>query len=108
MIALPDKKGYFEFTTEAGGNVAKGSRSKGGVKSIIVHFYAADGTTEMNPAPTDVTMNVGAGADSPMVTLSPQPSGGFASAPGQYPSGFRGRLKAKIGGEAVETPFMIR
>jgi hypothetical protein len=108
MIALPDKKGFFDVDTEASGNVAKGSRTKGGANSIVVHFYQPDGTTEMNPAPTDVTLKVGTGSDSPVVTLSPRPSGGFASSPGAFPSGFRGQLNAKIGGEAVETPFMIR
>jgi hypothetical protein len=40
--------------------------------------------------------------------LVAQPNGAFASAPGHYPSGFRGLLTAKINGEAVETTFMIR
>jgi hypothetical protein len=108
MIALADKKGFFEIDTESGGNADRGSRSKGGTKSIVVYFYQPDGTTEMNPAPTDVTVKVGTGSDSPVVTLSPRPSGGFASSPSAYPSGFRGQLNAKIGGDAVETPFMIR
>jgi hypothetical protein len=85
MIALPDKKGFFEIDTEMGENVGKGSRTNGGMRSIIVHFYQPDGTTELNPAPTDVTLKVGTASNSPVVTLSPRPSGGIASSPGSYP-----------------------
>jgi hypothetical protein len=74
----------------------------------VVHFYGPDGTTEMSPAPTDVTIRVGAGDSGLVVPLSPQAQGGFASAPGKFPTAFRGQLDAKIGGEPIEANFMIR
>ncbi len=108
MISLPDKKGFFEIDTELDSNAGRGSRSKGGTKSILVHFYQPDGQSEMNPAATDVTVKVGSGSNRSVVTLSPKTSGGFASSPGSFPSGLRGQLNAKIGGEAVEAQFRIR
>jgi hypothetical protein len=55
-----------------------------------------------------VKIKVGAGDSATVVPLSPQAQGGFASAPGPYPSAFRGTLNATIGGEAIEANFMIR
>jgi len=110
MIALPQNKGYFEIGTEGGATKdARGSRSKGGAdNTIVVYFYQPDGTTEMSPPPTDVMVKVNTVPESPSVALALRPKGGFASAPGAFPSGFRGSLTAKIGGEAIEAPFLIR
>jgi hypothetical protein len=110
MTELPGKKGYFEIRArgdDAGGRTK--SRTKKVVENtIVVYFYGPDGSTEMSPAPTDVTIKVGAGESAKVVPLSPQPQGGFASAPGPFPSAFRGTLTATIGGEPIETYFMIR
>jgi hypothetical protein len=67
----------------------------------------------MSPAPTNVRVKLGVGADSPVVALEPQPKtgdggGGFASPPGYHPSGFRGQLNAAINGEVVEATFVVR
>jgi hypothetical protein len=114
MFELPGGKGFFEIKTEEEATTSRGSKSKTGpTNTILVYFYQPDRTTEMSPAPTDVTVKVGFGPESPAVPLSPRAKGadspsGFASTPGPYPSGFRGQLSAKIGGEAVEAPFLFR
>jgi hypothetical protein len=108
MFPLPDKKGYFEIRTEGGEPIGRGSQAKASANSLVVYFYLPDGTTALSPAPTDVTVKIGTGSGSPVVALAPQAKGGFASAPGHYPSSFRGQLTAKINGEAVETMFVVR
>jgi hypothetical protein len=110
LFALPDRKGFFEIRTEGGTTTGRGSRSKAAANSLIVYFYQPDGTTEISPAPTDVTVTIGAGSTGPAVALAPQPKGGFASPPGHFPfaSGFRGQLNAKINGETIETTFVVR
>jgi len=108
MFALPDKKGFFEIKTEGGEPKAEGARAKKATNALLVYFYQPDGTTEISPAPTDVTVKIGTGSSSAAVVLAPQAKGGFASAPGHFPSGFRGQLSAKINGEDVETTFVVR
>jgi hypothetical protein len=106
---LPGNQGYFEIGTEGNTPAGRSSGPKKPVETtIVVHFYGADGTTEMSPAPTEVTVKIGGGDSAKVVPLSPQIKGGFASAPGPFSAGFRGRLNAKIGGEPVEANFMIR
>jgi hypothetical protein len=109
-IALPGGRGFFELGTDTDQKVERGTRAKLPKTSIVVYFYQSDGTTEMNPAPTEVTVKVGTGASSPDVPLALQekPVGQFKSAPGNFPSGFRGQLNAKINGETVETTFVLR
>ncbi len=109
MNELPGKKGYFEIQAQGDSGGGRASRSKPqDRRTILVHFYGTDGTTELTPAPTDVTVKLGVGDSSQAVPLSPQSQGGFASTPGAYPSSFRGRLNAKIGGEPIEATFLIR
>lgn len=108
MNELPEKKGFFEIRSRGDAPAGRPSRSKKVAEHpIVVHFYGPDGTTEMSPAPTDVTIKIGGdmGSDLP---LSPQPRGGFATAPGLYPTAFRGRLRARIDGQPIEAYFMIR
>lgn len=109
VTELPDKKGFFEIDTRtAGAPAGRRSRSKKGTPHpIVVHFYGPDGTTELTPAPSDVSIRVG-GEGSADVPLKPQSGGGFATEPGDFPTAFRGQLKATIGGQTVEAPFMIR
>jgi hypothetical protein len=108
MFALPDQKGFFEIRTEGGVPKARGSRAQAASNSLVVYFYQPDGTTELRPAPTDVTVKVGTGSGSPVVLLTPQARTGFASPPGHFPSGFRGQLNARINGETVESTFVVR
>jgi hypothetical protein len=109
MVTLPQSKGYFEIGTEGSEKSSRGARSKGVDNWIVVYFYQPDGTTEMNPPPSDVTVKIGAASNTSPVTLAPRAKGGgFATAPGRFPSGFRGILTAKIAGEPVEAPFLIR
>ncbi len=107
---LPDKKGFFEIDTRtaAGASAKRGTRTKKAVPHpIVVHFYGVDGTTEMSPAPTDVSIRIG-GEGSAEIPLKPQSGGGFSTEPGDYPTAFRGYLKATIDGQAIEAPFLIR
>jgi hypothetical protein len=109
MTELPGKKGYFEIRARGDGTGARKSREKKVVENtIVVYFYGPDGSTEMKPSPTDVKVQVGAGDSAKVVVLSPQAQGGFASAPGPFPSGFRGVLTATIDGQPIEANFMIR
>jgi hypothetical protein len=110
MIALPGDRGFFEVKTEAAGKEAPRSRSKTAQTCLVVYFYQNDGNTELNPAPTDVTVQVGGGESSRVVPLTAhgKPGEGFASSPGNFPSGFRGRLSAKLDGNPIETTFLVR
>jgi hypothetical protein len=109
MNELPGNKGYFEIRANDDSAVGRGSRSKKQVENtIVVYFYGPDGTTEMSPPPGDVKIKVGAGDSVKVVPLSPEAQGGFASAPGPFPSAFRGTLTATIAGESIEANFMIR
>jgi hypothetical protein len=108
MFTLPDHKGFFEISTQGGATKGRGARAKEEASSLVVHFYQPDGTTEISPAPTDVSVKVGIGAGSPVVALAPQTKGGFASQPGHFPTSFRGQLTAKINGETVESVFVVR
>jgi hypothetical protein len=109
MNELPGNRGYFEIRAKDESALGRGSRAKKAVENtIFVYFYGPDGTTEMNPAPTDVKVKVGAADSDIVVALSPQAQGGFASAPGPFRSAFRGTLNAMIGGEPIEATFMIR
>jgi hypothetical protein len=106
---LSDNKGFFEIKTEGDELKGRGSKAKkGATNSLVVYFYQPDGTTEINRAPTDVTVTVGTGTGSPVVTLAPQDKGGFASPPGHFPSAFRGQLSAKLDGQTVEATFVVR
>jgi hypothetical protein len=109
MVELPGSKGYFEIGAEGDPGGGRSSRAKKKVENrIVVHFYGTDGTTEMSPAPTDVTVEIGGENSRSTVPLLPATQGGFASAPGDFPYAFRGRLNAKIGGKPLEANFMIR
>ncbi len=109
MNELPGNKGYFEIGAEGAPSGGRSSRAKQQVENrIVVHFYGTNGTTDMSPAPTDVTVKIGGGDSRSIIPLSAQTQGGFASAPGQFLSAFRGTLSTKIGDEPVEANFMIR
>jgi hypothetical protein len=108
VFELPGGKGFFEVGSAGTGAKSRGARATGSTNTISVFFYEPDGTTPLSPVPTEVAVKVGTTADSRTVALRPQSQGGFTSDPGQYPSGFRGILSAKIDGEAVEATFLIR
>ena len=65
--------------------------------------------------PSDVSVRVGTAATSPVVPLAadakssgPKAGARFASQPGPYPSGFEGKLEAKVGGGSVAATFLFR
>jgi hypothetical protein len=64
----------------------------------------------MSPGPSDVKVHVRIEDKSIVVALAPQPreAGSFVFDPGIYPEGLRGRIEAKVHGEAVEVPFLFR
>jgi hypothetical protein len=106
---LPGKKGYYEIVVEDGDTAANPSRSgKGSPRTIAVYFYASDGSTELSPSPSDVSIQIGGDSSGNVVPLTSAQRGRFTSAPGAYLAAFRGQLKAKIGGEPVEARFAIR
>jgi len=110
MVTVPGGKGYAELMIGPAGG-PKGARKGQQVKSeIAAFFYQPDGTSEMSPAPTDVTVKVGTGAASPTLNLTPQPNekGKFASEPADLPEGFNGQLDAKVDGQPVQVSFAIR
>ncbi|MHB1562284.1 MAG: hypothetical protein ACYC61_32995, partial [Isosphaeraceae bacterium] len=111
MTELPGGKGYFENRAKndaapAGRGGGRASKKAADVP-IVVHFHGPDGSTELSPAPTDVSVRIG-GESGQVIPLAAQAGGGFASAPGRYPSAFRGTLNAKIDGQPVEAGFVIR
>jgi hypothetical protein len=109
LVSLPSGRGFAEILVES---AAPGS---GGRKAqieprVVAYFFQPDGTSEMNPGPTEVKVKVGTGEKSAVVDLSPQPkeAGKYASEPGTYPDGFNGQLDAKVNGEAVQVSFVLR
>ena len=107
MVALPGGRGFVEVMTEGPAD-ARASR-KSHETRIIAYFYQQDGTTELSPSPTDVTVKVGTSATSPVVPLAAsKPGQKFESKPGPYPAGFEGKLDAKVNGEPVEASFLFR
>jgi hypothetical protein len=114
LISLPGGKGFVEIMTEESGGLGGGARQQRATQ-IVAYFYQNDGSTEMSPPPTDVTVKVGTADNSPVVSLSPSAKAGepkksakFASQPGPFREGFQGQLSAKINGEPVEAKFLIR
>jgi hypothetical protein len=103
------------MTVSTGGEARGGGRQQQRLAQVVAYFYQPDGTTEMSPAPTDVTVKAGTGDKSPVLSLSPdaktgdpKSAGRFASKPDSIREGFEGALKAKINGEPVEASFLIR
>ena len=109
MVALPENRGVVEIKSDRP-TAPRGSRTPATKGRILAYFYQADGSTRMSPAPTDVKIQLGVNDKTPPVVLAPEPkeAGLFASEPGMYPDGFRGQIEAKINGEPVKAPFMIR
>lgn len=107
MATLPGNRGFLELTTEAGPPVRDGVSEV----AFIVYFYGTDGSTALSPAPEQASLNVG-GATA--IALMPQAKEGdakgarYASAPGKYPTSFRGVVSASIGGETIEAPVLLR
>ena len=109
MVALPENRGVVEIKSDRP-SAPRGGRAPATKGRILAYFYQADGTTQMSPAPTDVKVQLGVDEKTPPVVLAPEPkeAGLFASEPGMYPDGFRGQIEAKINGEPVKAPFLIR
>ncbi len=107
MVSLPGDKGYAEIViSSAGGATGKKGQAK---SKVVAYFYQKDGTTEMTPGPTDVSLKFGTDAKSPVATLTPAKSGGaYESEPGAFPEDFRGALSATVGGESLKAPFAVR
>jgi hypothetical protein len=79
---LPDNRGYFEIVVEDATAVAKSSRSgKASPSTIVVYFYGTDGTTELSPPPSDVSMRIGSDGSGTVVPLTPAQQGRFTSTP---------------------------
>ncbi len=110
MFSLPDERGFVEIQADRGA-APRGGRGKPAAKTqIMAYFYQSDGKTEMSPAPTDVKIKIGSGEGGSVVNLSAEPkeAGKYASAPGDHPDGFAGKLEATLNGQPVEVPIRIR
>jgi hypothetical protein len=110
MFPLPDERGFVEIKTDRA-PASRGSRKAATTNArIMAYFYQSDGTTQMSPAPSEVKVKIGTDDKGPGVALAPRPeeAGLFASEPGPYPEGFRGRIEAKVNGDSVQVPFMFR
>ncbi len=114
LFPLPDSRGFFEIKTEAGTRTGRGARSKVASAPFHVYFYKADGSSPIDPAPTDVSIKIGSAEKNTTITLTPDKSASstagtaFASPPGHYPEAFRGELTATIDGQSVTASFMFR
>ena len=94
MLTLPGGRGFAEILIDSGAAAGGKSRTQSKTR-IVAYFYQPDGTSEMSPGPSDVKVKVGTGEKSPVLDLSPLPkeSGKYASEPGTFPDGFRGRAR---------------
>jgi hypothetical protein len=113
VFELPDQKGFFEILVEGGEPGSRGARRKaaaGQKTSLAVWFYKPDGTTPMDPAPSEVSLKIGGSDSSPTLALKPAPkdAGKLTSDPGPYPDNFAGELNATIDGQPVKAPFLLR
>jgi hypothetical protein len=109
-IRLPDDKGYVELTNEPEVS-GRGSREP---TAIVAYFLKPDGTSSLEPAPSDVRLSVTQARtkDTETIPLAAEPkaddpAGGsrFASKPGPHHLAvLRGQLNAKIDGQEVSLP----
>jgi hypothetical protein len=112
LVQLPGDRGYAEVKSEpTDPGAARGARAPNVV--LVAYFYAKDGTTQMEPPPTDVSIKAGTSDNSPIVALSPStdpaaPKGRFLSQPAPIREGFQGDVRAKVNGEAVQASFTLR
>lgn len=107
LLALPKQKGFVEIVVEP----EKTSKSQA---RLVAYFVSADGSTALEPAPTDVSFKSDDGKTTSLVAdAKPDPSSKaarFASAPGAFAPGraLAGNLTATIGGEALTIAVLSR
>jgi hypothetical protein len=111
-LRLPNDKGFVELVNEP----AVDSRSRNATTSIVAYFLQANGSSPMNPAPTEVKFSLKASANKPLEVIplaaapkSDDPAGGarFASKTGPYDlAAVRGALQASIDGQSFSIEFM--
>ncbi len=108
LVPLSNGQGFAEVLVDSAAVGKRGGKTQFKPR-IVAFFYQADGSTEMNPGPTEVKIKIGMGDDARTVDLAPEAKAGrYASAAGDYPEGFAGRLEAKVNGEAVQSDVRIR
>jgi len=110
-IRLPEGKGFVELTNEPE-VTGRGSREP---TALVAYFLKLDGTSALEPAPSDVNLVLGQARKKASETLaltaepkSDDPAGAsrFASKPGQHHiATLRGTLNAKIDGQEVSLPI---
>jgi hypothetical protein len=117
-LQLPDKKGFVELVNEP----EPADRRSTEPTSIVAYFLKIDAKSPLDPAPSDVSFAVDSsnGRDARSRNPTPQaialasepksddPAGAarFASKPGPYQlDNLRGKLNAKIDGQAVSVAF---
>jgi len=109
MFALPDARGFVEIKTDRE-PADRGVRKPATQARIMAYFYQPDGTSRMDPAPSEVRVKIGMQEKDSVVALAPQAreAGLYASESGPYPEGLRGELEAKLNGDPVRLPFLFR
>ncbi len=112
MFPIPGNVGYVSVTAEAT-QAVRGAKGKKHSATIVACFYQPDGSTPMEPAPTDVSVKLGVDDGAQPIALSPSPGESkipsrFASPQGEYPEGPQGKISAKIKGQTAELTFSSR
>jgi hypothetical protein len=108
-LPIPGDKGYVEPLVERPGSGKPGAKL--GAPVFAVYLLQPDGKSPLASAPTSVSANLRIpGQDSPvLVALSPDATGRFVSAPGDYEyDELRGEISLTLDGAAVTVPFAFR
>ena len=107
LLALPKQKGFVEIVVEP----EKTSKSQG---RLVAYFVSSDGSTVLEPAPTDVSFKSDDGKTTALVAdAKPDPSSKaarYASVPGAFAPGraLAGDLSANLGGEVASVTVLTR
>ena len=113
VFALSNGGGFVEILVKGQGE-PRGRRRQSRQVQYAAYFYQADGTTPMDPAPTEVQLKIGTSDKATVVhfqpagTSKPATPGALLSDSGTYPDGFQGELGAKVNGESVTARILIR
>ena len=113
MVRLPHDAGLVAIKTEAA-DPARVGKTKLRATKIVAVFFKNDGSTPMDPPPTEVVFQLEdlrpKTSELRTVTLEADPTtpNRFVSGAGSFPGGVEGKIRAKIGGQDVEESFSAR
>jgi hypothetical protein len=113
MVRLPHDVGLVAIKTEVA-QPDRAVKAKSKAAKIVAVFFKNDGSTPMTPPPTEVSFELDSFRSktpaTKFVTLDADPTtpSRFVSAPGNFPGGLEGKIRAKIDGQEVEELFSAR